>query len=128
MSTWTHLGGLIRIDGIPGITPFSDEESLSQVLGNTVNFEDEKWVWDKCNVPCGSEGSLQYKIIRSGDGLILWTVAVWGDLRDFDNIQGIEDWFDKVTKKSKLLIRSAILQIEVENGENKVLQYTEKRR
>lgn len=122
MSTWTHITGCIRIDGIPMLRPAGGtKEGVEKILGNTCDFDSPDSAWDKCDVPCGSEGSLQYKIIRAGDGLVLWTVAIWGDLRDYDNIEEIKGWFNKVTSK-KISIRDAVLSIDL-NGEKTILNF-----
>ena len=123
MSTWTHITGCIRIDGIPQIQPeIATKEGVTEILGSTCNFDSPEKDWDKCDAPCGSEGSLQYEVIKAGDGLVLWTVAVWGDLRDYDNISEIKEWFNKVTNGSGLAIRDAVLSIDL-GGEKTVLNY-----
>lgn len=113
MSIWTHINGCIRIDGIPSIMDVSDNK-MKEILGSTCEYESSGAERDACNVPCGSEGSMQYKLIGAGTGLILWTVPVWGDLRDYDDAQEVTDWFNRVTQKSGLIIRDAVLQINVE--------------
>ena len=123
MSTWTHVNGCIRIDGIPSTTPGADYASLCSILGKTYTYEDPPEIRAACSVPRGSEESLQYKIIKAGDGIVLWTVPVWGDLRDYDDVEEIRTWWKKVTEKSGLLIRSAILEIEVEGKRSAVFQY-----
>ena len=126
MSQWTHVNGCIRIDGIPCIEDVS-KKSIRKILGNTCDFNSSDSEWEACNVPRGSEGSIQYELISAGGGLVLWTIPVWGDLRDFgtDDIHIIKEWFDKIINKSDLSIRSAILEIRIEYGETIVLQYKE---
>jgi len=128
MSQWTHINGCIRIDGIPCIEDNVDIESVREKLGVTCRYNSPHKRWKECNVPCGSEGSIQYKIISAGHGLVLWTVAVWGDLRDFGSkdVKKIRKWFKKITEESGLSIRSAILEIRIEYGKTIVLRYKEK--
>lgn len=116
MSVWTHITGNIRIDGAPGLTKISTVEALKKVLGNTCSFDDDEAVWDACNVPKGSEGSLQYEVIEYGDGLLWVTVAVWGDLRDYDFIAEIKAWFERILCAEGLIVRQAVLSVSVENG------------
>jgi hypothetical protein len=127
MSQWTHVNGCIRIDGIPCIDENVSREGIQKILGNACDYNSPEEAWNICNVPCGSEGSIQYALVEAGGGLVLWTVPVWGDLRNFGagDVQEIKDWFDKVTKKSGLSIRSAILEIDVEYGETIILRYEE---
>ena len=128
MSQWTHVNGCIRIDGIPNIEDNVDIKSIREILGITCRYNSPDKRWKECNVPCGSEGSIQYKIIPAGHGLVLWTVAVWGDLRDFGSkdVKKIRKWFKKITEESGLSIRSAILEIRIEYGKTIVLRYKEK--
>jgi len=128
MSQWTHVNGCIRIDGIPNIEDNVDIKSIREILGITCRYNSPDKRWKECNVPCGSEGSIQYKIISAGHGLVLWTVAVWGDLRDFGSkdVKKIRKWFKKITEESGLSIRSAILEIRIEYGKTIVLRYKEK--
>jgi hypothetical protein len=128
MSQWTHVNGCIRIDGIPNIEDNVDIKSIREILGITCRYNSPDKRWKECNVPCGSEASIQYKIISAGHGLVLWTVAVWGDLRDFGSkdVKKIRKWFKKITEESGLSIRSAILEIRIEYGKTIVLRYKEK--
>ena len=130
MSQWTHVSGSIRIDGFPqmGIVP-----NLRALLGtpSTDAFQwdgNGKWVEAK-DIPSGSEGSIQWKDIRAGDGLVYVTVAVWGDLRDFGSADTpeIDAWFEKIVTAAgeKALIRAAHLLVEVEGGSRYVLVATD---
>lgn len=123
MSQWTHVTGCIRFDGLPGAIQDHTVENVKKYLGNTCEFFSEREDWDKCNVPCGSEGSLQYKVLEVGGGLIWLTVAIWGDLRSYDNVTEIKEWFERVTHIKGLSVRGAVLEIEVENQATIVLQF-----
>lgn len=123
MSTWTHVNGIIRVDGVPQLMTNCTKENLEKILGPTVNYDSDEKVWDDCKLPCGSEGSLQYEIIKAGDGLVLWTIPVWGDLRDYDNVNEIKEWFNVITQESDLMIRSAIIEICVEGMEPVIIRF-----
>ena len=123
MSQWTHVNGCIRIDGLPGVTTQHTIIEVGKIIGNCVQFEDDKDIWDRCNVPCGSEGSLNYEMIEAGDGLVWLSVPIWGDLRDYHSLEGIRTWFEKVTLDEKLLIRSAVLEVHIEYDSTTVLYY-----
>lgn len=128
MSQWTHVNGSIRIDGLP-IIPGADEKSMKALMGRMVKHNDPIEKWDACTVPRGSEGSLHYVLIRAGDGIVLWTVVIWGDLRDYGNVKEIKEWFTGIIDSLQpghgrgLFIRSAILEIEVEYREVVVLVF-----
>lgn len=132
MSQWTHVNGAIRYDALrmPGM-PFSTLEEIKTLLGNTVSFEDDEEVWDKCNVPCGSEGSIQFLFWQNPrmNDLAAFGVLIFGDLRDFgmDGVPKIKEWFEKVTKTKGLMVRSAILEIKVEYEEPIILRYQEEK-
>ncbi len=125
MSVWTQINGCIRIDGIEVLDPSMNKKVL-EILGRTCSFEDPEEAWDACTVPCGSEGSLQYKVLKVGGGLVLYTVPIWGDLRDYDDEQEIIDWFNRVTVDNGLMIRSAVLEYQIGNKAAQVLRYENK--
>jgi len=114
MSVWTHVVGCIRFDGFPTINRRFTVENAKRHLGNTCDFESEDGAWEKCTVPKGSEGSLQYEISEVGQGLVWLTVAIWGDLRDYDNVEEITVWFERVTQDKQWMVRGAVLEIQVE--------------
>lgn len=128
MSIWTHVAAIIRIDSIKGFVgmgPQSKEE-LEKVLGPVAKFNGNDEVRNSCTLPCGSEGSLQYAIWENEDehDISAFTVSVFGDLRDYDETEPIEKWFNEFCGKFPL-IRQAICVAEVESGETKVFQYKE---
>lgn len=112
MSQWTHVNGSIRIDGIPGMMPEPD-------FGVIKTWEDGDF--DEATVPCGSEGSLQYKTTVVGEGLVWLNTQIWGDLRDYDNVDEIIEWIESSTQNS--MIRSGIIEIGVESSYTIILQY-----
>ena len=131
MSQWTHVNGAIRYDAlrIEGM-PFNTLESYKTLLGNTASFEDDEEAWDKCNVPTGSEGSIQFNFWANPDlrHLASFGVHVFGDLRDFgkEDVSKIKEWFKRVTTTKGVMVRSAILEINVEGSEPIILRYEDK--
>lgn len=109
MSQWTHVAGVIRFDDIRlGTTKFIPE------LGKTVRYNDPPDKWNECNVPCGSEGSLEYYIKTNPDEhcIAAYVASIWGDLRDYENLQEIVDYFDRITKDK--MIRQACFTVCIE--------------
>lgn len=149
MSQWTHINGSIRYDHISlGLSEIKhpiwnnkDNQyySLDKILGNKFpsyawnwdeTLTEEKEVeydelWDSCEVPIGSEGSIDYSIWQNPKSNIIsqYTVNIWGDLRDFglSNIDKVKSWFNKIT--DGFMIRSAILEIDIESHSTIILSY-----
>ena len=126
MSQWTHVNGAIRFDALrmEGI-PFNKIEDYEKLLGNTVSFKGPKSAWDKCNVPTGSEGSIQFSFWRNPDlhCVSAFGVHIFGDLRDFsqEDVPKIEEWFTQVITAKGVMVRSAILEIRVEYAEQVII-------
>lgn len=118
MSTWTHIAGVIRFDGLAGI-------SKDPVLGNTVKYEDKEDAWDKCDVPMGSEGSLEYTIRRNPDPscMALNVVTIFGDLRDYDDTDEVIAYFNRIVEGQ--MVRNGVFTVEVESGESRQFVYTD---
>jgi len=112
MSQWSHINGSIRVDGLGGLIP----KPLFGDLFKTVDYDDPEEKWDECNVPCGSEGSVQINIWQNPNPSCMaqYTINVFGDLRNYSDVQEVANWFEKIVKKSGLLIRSAVLTCAVE--------------
>lgn len=114
MSQWTHINASIRFDGIKGMT-------LDPDLGKTVSYDDPVGAWNACDVPRGSEGSLQNTLTEIGDGAVRFVATVWGDLRDYEDVAEIEAYLDRIVEGQG--IRSGVAEIEVEYKSTKVLRY-----
>lgn len=131
MSQWTHLAGIIRIDNL-----------LRHVTPEAPNAEDIIRILNE-DPPVGSEGGCLFKFVEwpvadsfeEKDHTNVYSAGVyWGDaiisadLRDVgddnEEIEGIKQWFTGLAKKfwdAKLLMRQAVLEIEVEYKYNRVL-------
>lgn len=115
MSQWTHVSGTIRFDGFRSVGQQPPD------LGSTVGFDDPEGDWDACDVPCGSEGSLQYQIIENPHltATAAWVAVFWGDLRNFGenaekDVQTIVDYFERIVKGAHL--RGGVFDVQVEGG------------
>ena len=109
MSTWTHVAAVIRIDclrlsGLPG-------NNID--LGFPVKFGDPPERWKQCTVPCGSEGSLEHFVHENPhkNDTAAYVVTIWGDLRDYDNVDEIIKYLNRVT--SDQMIRQGTAEIRV---------------
>lgn len=136
MSRWTHVAGTIRVDGLAGFKE-PEFEKLFKVARWDVASS-----FKTCNMPVGSEGSLQYSVWTNPDPthLARYTITIWGDLRDYgelEDIYKIEKWFRKVLKKLDLIREAVMIVVDSQNknscimtvvGNNEVrtLQFKEK--
>jgi hypothetical protein len=114
MSQWTHVCGCIRIDAIVQLDG-DIEKKIKEQFGNCVSYYDDESKWNACNVPCGSEGSVQYRVEKTADSdsSMSWGVVyIWGDLRNYDNHLEIFEWI--VKSCDGLFVRSCAVKIDVE--------------
>jgi len=108
MRIWTHINASIRLDN----THF--DEKYKPNLGPSTDsiYENGDKEYDGI-IPCGSEGSLKYNIwYGKGEGNVAdCTVSIFGDLRDYDNVEEILNYFTNITKGKS--VRSGILEIDL---------------
>lgn len=131
MSIWTHVAGVIRIDGFPGYTEeFDNETVLDRAVGKVLNFHDDAVRWNDADehpydfMPCGSEGSLERSLWTNPDPshMARWTLTVFGDLRDYDDVNAIIEWFKNRCAKIHsdafkcASVRNAVITVECEDG------------
>ena len=122
MSHWVHINGSVRYDTISINEPATEPEF------NTCSFRDELEVWDKCNVPCGSEGSIQVSkldVYRTPTQAFV-TYGFSGDLRDYDisKADELETWINSlVPDDMSIWIRQGIFQVEFEGEDLRVYIY-----
>ena len=118
MSVWTHVNGCVRIDGLP--FPVPGMKTPEELLGPMSVWDN----WnDDCRLPMGSEGSLRYHVWQADDNsLAKYTVSIFGDLRDFDDLDTIERWIKDtfVGQDDPLMIRNFIIEAHVEGGEGRI--------
>ncbi len=117
MSVWTHVNASIRFDGLSSLG-----SSTKPDLGHTCDFDSPEKIWDKCNVPCGSEGSLEYKLWQVGDGMVWYNAMIWGDLRSYDDIQEILDYLTRIIQGQMIRSGVAAIQCELKQEKNGVYE------
>jgi hypothetical protein len=124
MSRWTHVAGVIRVDSIPGVIP---DPEFSKIF-KTFNYHNAETMRNSCNVPYGSEGSLQVSVYTNPAtvGVPRFIVTIWGDLRDFgdDNDMVLMKKWWKKTLKQFPMIRQAVLKVDDEHEENSFILKT----
>ena len=120
MSIWTHVLGAIRFDdGLMIESNGKQKVDLSNVFISS-NFYSPN---ENCNMPNGSEGSIQY-YVKDEEGCSR-QIVFYGDLRDFDKDDCIEikKWWNEISEKMReeCWIRDAVLQVRPEDGDDFVL-------
>lgn len=127
MSKWTHVSGVIRIDDFSFISrrKRNTSKTVEKIIGPMCLFE--KWNNDS-KLPTGSEGSIAYKVIQDKDesSLARFTVVFYGDLRDYDDLQEIKEWFIKLREEieatdNEMIYRDAILKAWVESTDKPLI-------
>lgn len=93
MSNWTHINASIRIDDLFVLK----EQTLQEILDD---------------LPAGSEGQLEYQLWTNPhiNHATKHTLNIFGDLRNFNDDNYIEEWFNKLC--SRFYFRGAILEID----------------
>lgn len=106
MSQWTHVAAIIRYDNLL--------EKSKPVLGHVCHFNSPEEDWDKCDVPCGSEGSLTTTMWENPDecSVANHTATIFGDLRDYNDVAEIVAYLNRITKGH--FIRQGCATIDVE--------------
>lgn len=114
MSLWTHMSGTLRLDSLK----FEKEDTMNKSDFNKIFIVSTWEKWNrKCNVPCGSEGSIEYSLwINPNISQVpSYQLSFRGDLRDFSDTQAILDWWKSIPELLKKLpkhvwIREGIME------------------
>lgn len=121
MSNWTHVAGIIRVDGFR--VGADTEPDWDGIIGKELRYEDEFEKWKEAEdhperfMPLGSEGSLTKSIWANPDKscIAAYTVSIFGDLRNHDDPDIIVEWFKD--KCNKMFVRQATITVKNEwNG------------
>lgn len=99
MSNWTHVAGIIRVDGIIESSDMGNE--IKRIIGKEVHFDSSMDEWNDFDrnpeeyLPCGSEGTLRMTLWENPNksSMAAYTVSIFGDLRDHDSPTEIIKWF-----------------------------------
>ena len=145
MSVWTHVAAVFRIDYVSDEFLYSRisgrrRVDWDEVTGRTIHeltdllnpdsyeerCERDDWrAYDEepdAFVPTGSEGSLQRLVWANPDSSCAahYTVTVFGDLRDYDDVDAIGAWFEGVCDRCS--IRQAVCQVVCESGVSRTFE------
>lgn len=121
MSNWTHVAGIIRVDGLR--IGAGTEPDWDSIIGKELRYRDgfEKWKEAEDHpdrfMPLGSEGSLTKSVWVNPNKshFAAYTVSIFGDLRDHYDPDIIVEWFKD--KCSKMHVRQAAITVKNEwNG------------
>lgn len=127
MSVWTHVAGCIRVDSIKCIYDITPE--IKKIFKSCA-FESPRKDWDTCNMPCGTEGSVQWSLWVNPDesALASHTITLFGDLRSYgkEEENDFVSWWKRVlselaTCKGSFGVRDAIISASFEDGNTIIL-------
>lgn len=127
MSTWTHVAGIIRAYGVQN---WESDHDWDSVIGKECLWGSSSETWKYADehpeeyMPCGSEGTLQKSIWVNPDksDVNAYTISVFGDLRDWYDVNAIIVWF-KILVKNKLSVRSAVITVTNTLDETRTWSY-----
>ncbi len=105
MSIWTHVAAVIRVDCFR--YPNEDRFNFDNFVGKEIHFKDDEEKWDYAEehkdefMPFGSEGGLTKVIWENPDknAVPSYTITIFGDLRDYNELDEIIEWFKRVCDK-----------------------------
>ena len=114
MSNWLHVAAVVRADEIVIEDNVLD---FDNIFGKECLFDAPKELWDEAYdypyrfLPMGSEGSLQKQVWVNPDKscLAAYTIMIFGDLRDRDDLETIIEWFKKCLER--LCVRQAMITV-----------------
>lgn len=121
MSNWTHVAAIFRCDVLIDWNTNPDEtfdESIERIFGKQfpsypLDLEDYD-AWEQYSaamtdaennpgdyIPFGSEGGLTISVWENPDPhyLARYTISIFGDLRDHDDVELIHTWFTESCSK-----------------------------
>lgn len=118
MSNWTHVAAIFRIDSMR--LKSYPRPNFTKIFGKELNYYDAEEVWDDAEakpkefLPYGSEGSLTMSVWENPNrsSVAAYTVSIFGDLRDHNDVGEIIRWFDE--KCEMLDIRQAVITVDNE--------------
>ena len=119
MSNWTHVAAIFRVDDfrING-----QLRNFTEIFGRQFNGFDARYTWIEADehperfLPCGSEGSLTMHVWINPNpcSMAAYTVSIFGDLRDHDDVDEIISWFKEKCQELGDSIRQAVITVENE--------------
>lgn len=121
MSQWTHVAATIRFDALRFAGMGAPD------LGKSCDFESDQGAWDVCDVPCGSEGSLQTHLWTNpkDHDLAAYTATIWGDLRDYSSVDEVLDYLDRICAGQ--MVRQGVAEIAVEYRDTVIARFDSER-
>lgn len=130
MSAWVHVAGIVRID----MFRFPEEgendekeiiELMTNNFGKELSFYDKTDKWEDAYkhpeyyLPFGSEGSLKMSVWINPDicYMAAVTVSIFGDLRDYTDVNKIIEWFKKKCNSKNIDVRNACITVNSDYDE-----------
>ena len=125
VSIWTHVVAVFRIDDLriqSNDISLEDETKellvrFDEIFGKECLWESSSEIWSDCEenpekyLPCGSEGTLHKVVYINPDrsDITAYVVTVYGDLRDYEELDPVLEWFKQCCNNKYLAIRQACI-------------------
>lgn len=124
MSIWAHANGTIMLDGFA----FKEDDIekdieiiKNEILGSVIHYG-EMGPFGNTIMPCGSEGSLDYRIDTCSEYVV---ITICGNLRDYEDISQLEKWYKKVLEdieeNTLFYVREHVFQARVEGSSQVII-------
>ena len=143
MSVWTHVIGTFTIYDIPKDRNSIWRKKILKRLYKNMGKPSRCLEINKTIVPEGSEGSLHWTIqevnlsgdipLRCRDTTVAkwlqnncrygYVISIFGDLRDYENLQEIREWFENIIYEPRYNVQDGFLKADCENGNEISIDY-----
>lgn len=143
MSVWTHVIGTFTMYDVPKEDSNVWRKKILKRLYRNLGRPSRYLENNKTIVPKGSEGSLHWtlqKVNMNGDIPIryrgkhveswlqdhdryAYVVSIFGDLRDYQNLTEIEEWFKNIIYEPRYDVRDGFLKADCGDGNEIAISY-----
>lgn len=113
MSYWTHVNGIMQFYSD------TDRDKEMKKMCRTADWDSGRTVKKRCNVPMGSEGSLDVSLVMKKSNISQsrkYTLSFFGDLCNYPQKKekDIVKWLTNLIKEHDLRVRDAVVTVNAD--------------